>query len=497
MESTHSWIDFEGLCCKTTCRRFLRANEGIFCANYLSKRGLFAPCKSAWCGPCYGPRGSKPFLIRAQYDDDGDIIEEPGRKIKFLEGRKGDHLMVPFQCDQCHFRNITGRDPMRWKVTDHEVLEYIRRANLDAFWDRSPNTVSSNLSDAWRMEKMGERLGLGAMAPAIGPFPLKDECGMRFAIAILERSLAPGQNEEFVQWGTFRKTRSTVTNISQAGVEGLSDSIGAYERKKLWISKVATHSFWFSRFMSGLHKRVGELRKQDEPLSIDVVHAAARILEVEWARAKTKHQKKRIAEMGVWFVAGFCSGLRGEEMILIERAGTINSLAHLEDSEPWFKFVVSGPTKGSQLSGSKFAIPIVGTTSGTHLEPGKWIKRLGGILTDEKCQSGRLFSRRLNPPRLYKFEEDFFRVLSKVQATTEFIGKEVEVTDDYGISRSSRRGISTHARNMGVSDELLHVFNRWRREMQGSGGLANLDMADTYSKLDTLVPMLLNFTRPQ
>ena len=228
-----------------------------------------------------------------------------------------------------------------------------------------------------------------------------------------------------------------------------------------------------------------------------MVHAAAHILEVEWTRAKTKDQKKRIAEMGVWFVAGFCSGLRGEEMILIERAGTINSLTHLEDPEPWFKFVVSGPTKGSQLSGSKFAIPIIGTTSGTHLEPGKWVKRLGDILTDEKCQSGRLFSRRLKPPRLYEFEEDFFRVLSKVQATTDFIGKEVEVSDDYGISRSSRRGVSSHARNMGVSDELLHVFNRWRREMQGSGGLANLDMADTYSKLDTLVPMLLNFTRPQ
>eukprot|EP00978_Attheya_sp_CCMP212_P006931 scaffold16214_cov29-Attheya_sp.AAC.1 len=106
---------------------------------------------------------------------------------------------------------------------------------------------------------------------------------------------------------------------------------------------------------------------------------------------------------------------------------------------------------------------------------------------DEKCQSGRLFSRKLNPPRLYGFEEDFFRVLSKVQATTDFIGNDVEVTDDYGISRSSRRGVSTHTRNMGVSDELLHVFNRWRREMQGSGGLANLDMADMYSKLDTLI----------
>eukprot|EP00978_Attheya_sp_CCMP212_P016861 scaffold44498_cov55-Attheya_sp.AAC.2 len=163
--------------------------------------------------------------------------------------------------------------------------------------------------------------------------------------------------------------------------------------------------------------------------------------------------------MEVWIVAGFCSFLRGEEMILIERAGTINSLTHLDDPEPWFKFVVLGPTKGNQLSGSKFAIPIAGTTSGTYLELGKWAKQLGDILTDEKCQAGRLFSRKLNPPRLYEFEEDFFRVLSKVQATTDFIGKDVEVTDDYGISRSSQRGVSTHTRNMSVSDELLHVFN--------------------------------------
>jgi hypothetical protein len=32
--------------------------------------------------------------------------------------------------------------------------------------------------------------------------------------------------------------------------------------------------------------------------------------------------------------------------------------------------------------------------------------------------------------------------------------------------------------------------------MHAAGGVANLDMADTYSKLDMLVPMLLNFARP-
>jgi hypothetical protein len=140
--------------------------------------------------------------------------------------------------------------------------------------------------------------------------------------------------------------------------------------------------------MGGLHKRVGELKKQDEPISIDLIQAIERMLEVEWSKAIKPEQRKRVAEMGVWFIAGFCSGLRGEEMILIERAGTVKSLSHLTDAEPWFKFVISGPTKGNQLSGSKFAIPIVGTTSGSHLQPGKWVQRLATILQDEGSKMG-------------------------------------------------------------------------------------------------------------
>jgi hypothetical protein len=34
--------------------------------------------------------------------------------------------------------------------------------------------------------------------------------------------------------------------------------------------------------------------------------------------------------MGAWFIGGFCTGLRGEEMLLIELAGTANSLIHVE-----------------------------------------------------------------------------------------------------------------------------------------------------------------------
>jgi hypothetical protein len=83
---------------------------------------------------------------------------------------------------------------------------------------------------------------------------------------------------------TFQRGRSAVTNISQAGVSGLGASVGAYERRKMWISEVVTHSFWFLRFMLGLHKRVGEVKKRDEAMMIDVVHAIQAILHAEWGK---------------------------------------------------------------------------------------------------------------------------------------------------------------------------------------------------------------------
>jgi hypothetical protein len=124
---------------------------------------------------------------------------------------------------------------------------------------------------------------------------------------------------------------STVTNISQAAVGGLEDSVGAYKRNRMFISGVVTHKFWFSRFMSGVHKRFGQVHKPDRVLTIDIIHAVDKILEVEWDNLRRTVERKRISEMGAWFIGGFCTGLQGEEMLLIELAGTANSLSHLFD----------------------------------------------------------------------------------------------------------------------------------------------------------------------
>jgi hypothetical protein len=132
---------------------------------------------------------------------------------------------------------------------------------LDVFWSQETSTVGSNLREAQRMERMTSSLGLPAATPHTGPRELADNLGMKATMAILYRSLDKGLYEDTVQWDTFRRAMSAVTNISQAAVGGLEDSVGAYERNRMFISGVVTHKFWFSRFVSGVHKRAGQVQQ--------------------------------------------------------------------------------------------------------------------------------------------------------------------------------------------------------------------------------------------
>jgi len=122
--------------------------------------------------------------------------------------------------------------------------------------------------------------------------------------------------------------------------------------------------------------------------------------------------------MGVWFIVGFCSGLRGEEFPLIELAGTARSLKFLSGlPTPHF----CGQMKGNRNSGARFELPIASITRGTHLQPGKWIKRL-------PCE----------------FQDDFFTILEHVQATTALISDTLVIREEAGILGSLRRALTDH-----------------------------------------------------
>jgi hypothetical protein len=111
------WKSFADLCCEMNCRKFLKCNDGIFCANFSSTSGPFRPCLSAWCGPCYKPLGHKKYPVMVQLDDVGEVIRNPGDEARFMEARAGDQ---PITIDVLH-------------AVD---------ALLEAEWGRTENVVS-------------------------------------------------------------------------------------------------------------------------------------------------------------------------------------------------------------------------------------------------------------------------------------------------------------------------------------------------------------------
>jgi hypothetical protein len=102
------------------------------------------PCQNAWCGKCYIPVDKGRFITAKPMDEDNLVVEKEGDIYRFVMGRDKDHLMCPFQCNDCHFLNMMARRPIEDKAEDIKLMGAIRRANLDAFWSRESLTVSKN-----------------------------------------------------------------------------------------------------------------------------------------------------------------------------------------------------------------------------------------------------------------------------------------------------------------------------------------------------------------
>jgi hypothetical protein len=123
-----------------------------------------------------------------------------------------------------------------------------------------------------------------------------------------------------------------------------------------------------------------------------------------------------------------------------------------------------------------------------------WVEHLVKVLREGGIRGGRLFTRKLLPSRLLEFENDFLTILEKIQERSELIEADIDVRDDYGIGRSLQRGVTAHARNMGVSDSLVNVLNRWRKETT-TNETGRLNMTDVDTILESLTPTILQYSQ--
>ena len=52
----------------------------------------------------------KIFPLTKSQEEEGFDLTQSEDKLRHICARDGNHLLVPFQCDLCHFRNLTNRD---------------------------------------------------------------------------------------------------------------------------------------------------------------------------------------------------------------------------------------------------------------------------------------------------------------------------------------------------------------------------------------------------
>ena len=174
--------------------------------------------------------------------------------------------------------------------------------------------------------------------------------------------------------------------------------------------------------------------KQDWPITIDVIIHEDETLNASWIEAPDVVTKKKGCQNGHVVCRRFCTGLRGEEMLMIKLAGTKHSLVQLTHPvDPHFCFQVLGRSRERQENGRHFEMPCIATTTGTGLKPGRWTRRLVKLLDNEGRSIGRLFQRKFRVPRLKEIEEDFFKVLEMVQTTTELIDSTVNLREEAAI----------------------------------------------------------------
>jgi hypothetical protein len=443
------------------------------------------------------PHPDDKFYYHVITDDEGFDWRPREAHSRYKVARDGDNLVTIFQCDLCCFCNLQQRDPLPGLPKDTLLLCVIRRAQLDALWGREPQTVESTLRSVRSMITQWQKVGLPPQFPSLGPFPVCDSLGLGVAVAMLLKSLDPGRyNSKYQQFETVRKLRAGFSNLYMASSEGASclRSVGG-DRSKHQLTHLATQSQWFERFSQGCVRRMGQDVRQDWAIPLPALHGLMDLLEEEWQLATDCQVQEQVASLGAFALIAFCGSFRGSEVFLTDLHGLRKMM---EDTQRLGRdhvvITLLGRFKGEQ--NTRYHLAPLASTTKSGLQVQRWVKRLIEVRERAGRRQGPAFCDRAGEVALsYTYDMGFVERLMTVQvARPDLIPSEVDISEQFGVSRSFRRGSTSVARTRGVEDRQVELINRWRKVESARGRKPTLPMKEHYSGIAILVPEMLKYS---
>ncbi|KAL7556346.1 hypothetical protein ACA910_006150 [Epithemia clementina (nom. ined.)] len=269
----------------------------------------------------------------------------------------------------------------------------------------------------------------------------------------------------------MRGIRSSMSNFVHSTPRGISGYIMSDGKRSTHVTGSSTNTLLFKRFMDGFHKRMGDVKRQNAALTIDVLLGLQSLLTERWKEAQGISDEDllyKIAALGCTVTAGFSLGLRGKEIGHIRLNETIllttQGLHHKR--KPHLVLGLEGHFKG-QISRKKHKIPITCVTK-SGINNQEWLMQLieryekaneafgPSIRASVTDQSGA--SIKQLDVMLHK------HLLSLQEQEPDLLPENIDVVNAYSIRQLLRRGSTLQARNVEVSREVINLNNRWRSE---------------------------------
>lgn len=425
------------------------------------------------------------------------MVAEDVKRHDHRRGRDGDHLMgVPFQCDLCHFRNVSGRNPCWNSPVDCNALTGIRQANLDVMWARASSTVATNLSRQRKdYSSAMARYPLRQPLPLLGFEEVEDKVGMTAALITLNASLRQGKYADHLQPDSARKTRSWYNNAHMSGASYLTNTMYAKDEKKLHATSSPTAGEWYVRFTQGMKLRTGQIRKQNEALTTDVILACCEVAEAMWEEEESEAEKEKLEELMCFILLSFGAVLRGEEVPLVSLKGMLDFWEESTSAPiPHIMVALKGRFKGETGHRYHFVPIAVNNQSGVPFK--SWTARLMLRRVSLQKRSGGPLFRSSNGRimRISDLDPRFVELLDKVRAFyPTLIPNKVE-SSDYSLWRSGRRGATTEAMNLQIDGDTMDLLGRWRKRESARGTEPGLAMRQVYTQVRHALRRMLVFS---
>jgi hypothetical protein len=422
------------------------------------------------------------------------------RSELYLVARRGDHLMLSFECDLCIFRKLRDQhQPDPQSQVDTCLMLTIRRMNLDAFWSRATSTVVGNAGVVARGLRHSASLGLTGPYLATGPLPYHDHCGYEVALQLLTDSRERGNYQiTHKQFDSIRTLRSAYSNQVRASAHAAHHPIALEENQGKKYTRIAldpTASIWFARFIEGCKRRMGQDCRPNRGISTELIKASLDMCLILSEEAKVPAQKRTWVKTGFYLAASYVTSLRGPEGRLLDLEG-MWSQRNLSPGST--VIALRGKVKGETAARAHLLPCVHVTSSGIDLR--MWMDLCLLANQEEGRTDGPAMSTQEGlVMSAAEIDEYFHAALIRVlEAQPSLFPPDIRTPEDIKAKiqsfRSIRRSSNARAVNQAISKIYVDTVNRWAQQERAGAKKASLALNEYYAQVEELTPAFHAYT---